>query len=98
MGPCIVTKDEFGAPGGHRLWLTVNGKIRQDSNTSDLLFGVPEIVASLCAALTLEPGDVIATGTPSGVAAGMKEPGFLQTGDEVVASVEGIGSLTNRIV
>lgn len=98
MGPCIVTRDEFGAPGGHRLWLTVNGKIRQDSNTSDLLFGVPEIVASLCAALTLEPGDVIATGTPSGVAAGMKEPGFLQTGDEVVASVEGIGSLTNRIV
>jgi 2-keto-4-pentenoate hydratase/2-oxohepta-3-ene-1,7-dioic acid hydratase in catechol pathway len=98
MGPCIVTADEYGDPSGHRLSLTVNGKIRQDSNTADLLFGVPEIIASLCAALTLEPGDVIATGTPSGVAAGMKEPGFLQTGDEVVAEVEGIGKLTNGIV
>jgi 2-keto-4-pentenoate hydratase/2-oxohepta-3-ene-1,7-dioic acid hydratase in catechol pathway len=98
IGPCIVTADEFGAPGGHRLSLKVNGKIRQDSNTSDLLFGVPEIIESLAGALTLEPGDVIATGTPSGVASGMKEPGWLNVGDVVEAEVEGIGVLRNTIV
>jgi 2-keto-4-pentenoate hydratase/2-oxohepta-3-ene-1,7-dioic acid hydratase in catechol pathway len=98
IGPYVVTKDEFGQPGGHRLTLTVNGKIRQDSNTSDLYFGVPKIIESLSAALTLEPGDVIATGTPSGVAAGMKEPLWLQKGDVVEAYVEGVGVLRNTIV
>lgn len=98
IGPYIVTKDEFGQPGGHRLSLTVNGKVRQDSNTSDLYFGVPKIIESLSAALTLEPGDVIATGTPSGVAAGMKEPVWLQKGDVVEAYVEGVGVLRNAIV
>lgn len=98
IGPCITTKDEFGAPGGHRLTLRVNGQTRQDSNTSDLLFGVPEIIESLSGALTLEPGDIIATGTPSGVASGMKEPGWLKTGDVVEAEVEGVGTLRNRIV
>jgi 2-keto-4-pentenoate hydratase/2-oxohepta-3-ene-1,7-dioic acid hydratase in catechol pathway len=98
IGPYIVTKDEFGAPSGHRLTLKVNGKTRQDSNTSDLYFGVPKIIESLSGALTLEPGDVIATGTPSGVAAGMKEPAWLQKGDVVEAEVEGVGVLRNTIV
>lgn len=98
IGPVIVTKDEFGAPGGHRLTLKVNGTTRQDSNTSDLYFGVPKIIESLSGALTLEPGDIIATGTPSGVAAGMKEPAFLQKGDVVEAEVEGVGVLRNTIV
>jgi 2-keto-4-pentenoate hydratase/2-oxohepta-3-ene-1,7-dioic acid hydratase in catechol pathway len=98
IGPCVTTKDEFGAPGGHRLSLKVNGETRQDSNTSDLLFGVPEIIESLSGALTLEPGDIIATGTPSGVASGMKEPGWLKVGDVMEAEVQGIGVLRNRIV
>jgi 2-keto-4-pentenoate hydratase/2-oxohepta-3-ene-1,7-dioic acid hydratase in catechol pathway len=98
MGPCIVTADEFGDPGGHRLALKVNGRIRQDSSTADLYFSVPQLIASLSAALTLDPGDVIATGTPSGVAQGMNPPEWLQVGDLVEAELEGIGVLRNRIV
>ena len=98
IGPIVVTKDEFGTPDGKRLTLKVNGKIRQDSNTSDLYFGVPKIIESLSGALTIEPGDIIATGTPSGVAAGMKEPAWLNKGDVVEAEVAGIGVLRNTIV
>jgi 2-keto-4-pentenoate hydratase/2-oxohepta-3-ene-1,7-dioic acid hydratase in catechol pathway len=98
MGPCIVTKDEFGDPSGHRITLRVNGETRQDSNTSDLLFNVPAIVESVCASLTLHPGDVIATGTPSGVALGMTPQKFLNVGDVIEAEVEGIGVLRNRVV
>ncbi len=98
MGPCIVTKDEFGSFSGHRITLRVNGETRQDSNTSDLLFGVPEIIESLCASLTLHPGDVIATGTPSGVALGMTPQKFLNVGDVMEAEIEGIGILRNKIV
>lgn len=98
MGPCIVTKDEFGDWSGKRISLKVNGEIRQDSNTSDLLFGVPQILASLSASLTLHPGDVIATGTPSGVALGMTPQKWLNVGDVVEAEVEGIGVLRNRVV
>ena len=97
MGPCIVTADEFGAPAGHRISLTVNGAMRQDSNTADMLFDVTQILVSLSAGLTLEPGDVIATGTPSGVAFGMEPQQFLQSGDVMVAAIEGIGQLRNRI-
>jgi 2-keto-4-pentenoate hydratase/2-oxohepta-3-ene-1,7-dioic acid hydratase in catechol pathway len=98
MGPCIVTKDEFGDPSGHRITLRVNGETRQDSNTSDLLFNVPAIVESVCASLTLHPGDVIATGTPSGVALGMTPQKFLNVGDIMEAEVEGIGVLRNKVV
>jgi 2-keto-4-pentenoate hydratase/2-oxohepta-3-ene-1,7-dioic acid hydratase in catechol pathway len=98
MGPCIVTADEFGEPGGHRLSLKVNGRIRQDSDTADLYFSVPQLIASLSAALTLDPGDVIATGTPSGVAQGMNPPGWLQVDDVMEAEVAGIGVLRNKIV
>ncbi len=98
IGPYVVTKDHFGDWSGHRLWLKVNGQIRQDSNTSDLLFGVPKIIESLSAALTLEPGDVICTGTPAGVASGMNPPVWLQSGDVMEACVEGIGVLRNKIL
>ncbi len=98
MGPCIVTADEFGNPSGHRISLKVNGQIRQDSNTSDMLFDVAAIVSFLCASLTLDPGDVIATGTPSGVALGMTPQLWLNVGDVVEAEIEGIGSLRNKIV
>ena len=76
----------------------MNGEIRQDSNTRDLLFGIPRIVEALSAGITLEPGDVIATGTPSGVALGMNPQRWLDTGDVVEAEIEGIGVLRNRIV
>jgi 2-keto-4-pentenoate hydratase/2-oxohepta-3-ene-1,7-dioic acid hydratase in catechol pathway len=98
MGPYIVTADEFGRPEGHRLSLSVNGERRQDSTTSDLLFSVAEIIAHLSAGLTLEPGDVIATGTPSGVGMGMTPQKWLAVGDTVVAEIEGIGALTNTVV
>jgi 2-keto-4-pentenoate hydratase/2-oxohepta-3-ene-1,7-dioic acid hydratase in catechol pathway len=98
IGPCVVTADEYGDPAGHRLTLKVNGEVRQDSNTSDLLFGVPKIIEALSWGLTLEPGDIIATGTPHGVAAGMKPPKWLNVGDVVEAEVEGIGILRNTIV
>jgi 2-keto-4-pentenoate hydratase/2-oxohepta-3-ene-1,7-dioic acid hydratase in catechol pathway len=97
MGPCIVTAEEFGDPAGHRIWLTVNGETRQDSNTADMLFNVVDILVSLSAGLTLEPGDVIATGTPSGVGMGMKPQQFLKRGDVIVAGIEGIGELRNRV-
>ncbi|MBM3609339.1 MAG: fumarylacetoacetate hydrolase family protein [Alphaproteobacteria bacterium] len=98
IGPWIVTKDEFGEPGGHKITLKVNGKIRQDSNTSDLYHGVPAIIEALSGALTLEAGDIIATGTPSGVAAGMTPPVWLKTGDVMEVEIAGIGVLRNKIV
>ena len=98
MGPCVVTADEFGDPSGHRLGLRVNGDTRQDSTTSDLLFSVAEIISALAASMTLDPGDVISTGTPSGVALGMTPQRWLQVGDIVEAEIEGIGVLRNRIV
>jgi 2-keto-4-pentenoate hydratase/2-oxohepta-3-ene-1,7-dioic acid hydratase in catechol pathway len=98
IGPVVVTADEFGDPSGHRITLRVNGETRQDSNTSDLLFDVPAILTHLSASLTLEPGDVIATGTPSGVALGMDPQKWLNVGDVVEAEVEGIGVLRNRII
>lgn len=97
MGPWIVTSDEFKNPSGHRISLRVNGQTRQDSNTADMLFGCAEIVASLSEGLTLEPGDVVATGTPSGVALGMTPQVWLKSGDVVEAEIEGVGVLRNRI-
>lgn len=97
MGPWIVTRDEFGDPSGHRISLRVNGEIRQNSNTSDMLFDCAAIVASLSEGLTLEPGDIIATGTPSGVALGMSPQVWLKPGDRLEAEVEGIGILHNTV-
>lgn len=97
IGPWIVTKDEFGDPSGHRITLRVNGETRQDSNTSDLLFDCAAIVASLSEGLTIEAGDIIATGTPSGVALGMSPQKWLKDADIIEAEVEGIGVLRNRV-
>ncbi|MET2829281.1 fumarylacetoacetate hydrolase family protein [Mesorhizobium shangrilense] len=98
MGPWIVTADEFGNPEGHRLSLTVNGGVRQASTTTDLLFSVAEIISHLSAGLTLEPGDIIATGTPSGVALGMSPQAWLEIDDVVAAEIDGIGVLRNRVI
>jgi 2-keto-4-pentenoate hydratase/2-oxohepta-3-ene-1,7-dioic acid hydratase in catechol pathway len=97
-GPWIVTRDEFGDPAAHRLSLTVNGEGRQDSTIADMLFDCREIVASLSAGLTLEPGDIICTGTPSGVGLGLTPQSFLQHGDVVDCAIDGIGRLRNRVV
>ena len=90
-GPWLVTADEVPDPGKLALWTEVNGERRQNSNTADLIFGVDEIVSYVSQFMTLLPGDVIPTGTPSGVGMGFKPPKFLKPGDRVRLSVEGLG-------
>jgi acylpyruvate hydrolase len=98
IGPCIVTTDELDDASGLKMQTRVNGMIKQDSNTSDLLFGVKQIVSYLSKSFTLEPGDLIATGTPEGVGFTREPPEFLAPGDEVELYIEKIGHLRNRIV
>ena len=97
MGPCIVTVDKLGDGSNLRVMTKVNGEIKQDSNTLDLLFTAKDIVSYLSQSFTLEPGDVIATGTPSGVGFVRDPPEFMKPGDTVEVSIEGIGTLTNSI-
>ena len=97
MGPCIATGDEVGDPMNLNMWLRVNGELRQSSNTGRMIFDIPEIISILSDGMTLQPGDVIATGTPSGV--GMTNPELLlKPGDVVEAWIEHIGALRNRVV
>ncbi len=98
MGPVIVPARDIPKPQNLRLMTRVNGEVRQDSNTSDMLYDISRIVEILSAGLTLEPGDVIITGTPSGVAAGMTPPPWLKDGDVVECEIESIGVLRNRVV
>ncbi len=98
MGPFLVLADDIADPQELRLWCKVNGEIRQNSWTKDMLFGVCEVVSYISRFMTLLPGDVIATGTPSGVAGGMRPPQFLQAGDLVECGIEGLGQLTQRVV
>jgi 2-keto-4-pentenoate hydratase/2-oxohepta-3-ene-1,7-dioic acid hydratase in catechol pathway len=97
-GPWLVTADEVSDPGKLALWTEVNGERRQSSNTADLIFGVDEIVSYVSQFMTLLPGDVIPTGTPSGVGMGFKPPKFLKPGDQVRLSVEGLGEQNQRLV
>lgn len=97
IGPAIVTADEIGDPHTLRLTLRVNGETMQDSNTSDLVFNIPTLLAVLSRGMTLEPGDILATGTPSGVGMGRTPQVWLQPGDVVEAEIEKIGVLRNRI-
>lgn len=97
LGPVIVTADEIADPHNLRIALTVNGEQRQDGNTRDMIFDIPTLIASLSEGLTLEPGDIIATGTPSGVGYAMEPPQFLTDGDVVVCDVEGVGLLENTL-
>ena len=96
MGPWIVTRDEIPDPGRLSIRCTVNGDVRQDASTADLIHGVAELIAFCSRFFTLEPGDVIATGTPGGVGAFREPPVFLADGDVVAVSIEGIGTLENR--
>jgi 2-keto-4-pentenoate hydratase/2-oxohepta-3-ene-1,7-dioic acid hydratase in catechol pathway len=97
LGPFIVTPDEFGDPQDKRLTARVNGETMQDSTTAEMIFGVAEIVSFLSHACTLEPGDLILTGTPWGVGGFRDPPVFLEPGDTVEIEVEGVGVLANEV-
>jgi 2-keto-4-pentenoate hydratase/2-oxohepta-3-ene-1,7-dioic acid hydratase in catechol pathway len=98
FGPVIVTADEIGDPHALQLRLTVNGDQRQNGNSRHMLFKIPTLIADITSGMTLEPGDVIATGSPQGVGAAMDPPTFLQPGDVVECTIEGIGTLRNPVV
>jgi len=97
IGPWIVTADEIQDPHRLRLRCTVNGEVRQDSDTSQLIHNVWQQIAYLSTAFTLQPGDLIATGTPEGVGIARKPPVFLQSGDVVRCEIEGIGAIVNTV-
>ena len=97
-GPCIVTADEIPDPQTLDLWLTVNGVEKQRSNTSHMLFKVDELIADISQGITLEPGDIIATGTPEGVGAGRTPQEFVWPGDVIECEVVGIGRLRHPVV
>ncbi|HEY4254710.1 MAG TPA: fumarylacetoacetate hydrolase family protein [Roseomonas sp.] len=97
MGPAILTADDVPDPAALRLTTHVNGEKRQDALVADLIFDVPTLIEAISAAITLEPGDVIATGTPAGVGIGFNPPKFLNKGDVVRIEITGIGVLENRV-
>jgi 2-keto-4-pentenoate hydratase/2-oxohepta-3-ene-1,7-dioic acid hydratase in catechol pathway len=98
LGPWIIPADEIASPPDLRISLTVNGALRQDSRTTQLIFDIPTIIATLSQGLTFETGDIIATGTPSGVGYAMTPPCVLAPGDVIEATVEGIGTLRTTVV
>jgi 2-keto-4-pentenoate hydratase/2-oxohepta-3-ene-1,7-dioic acid hydratase in catechol pathway len=97
MGPAIVTADAAGWPPRLSISTWVNGELRQRAPVADLIFGIPTLIATISAAITLEPGDIIATGTPAGVGIGFSPPRFLKPGDRVRIEVPGIGVLENPV-
>jgi 2-keto-4-pentenoate hydratase/2-oxohepta-3-ene-1,7-dioic acid hydratase in catechol pathway len=98
VGPWIVTPDEVGDPHALRLRTWVNGELRQDSNTRHLIHNCFDVVALLSTVMTLEPGDLVATGTPSGVGIGFQPPRYLKAGDVVRVEIERIGAIENRVI
>lgn len=96
MGPALVTRDELDG-SALAISCSVNGELRQNANTSDLIFDIPTLIETISAGIALQAGDVIATGTPAGVGIGMSPPRFLESGDEIVVEVEGLGRLVNRV-
>jgi 2-keto-4-pentenoate hydratase/2-oxohepta-3-ene-1,7-dioic acid hydratase in catechol pathway len=98
FGPAIVTADEIDDPHALDISLTLNGEVMQSSNTRELIFGIPALIAHLSSVFTLEPGDIIATGTPAGVGFARKPPRWLCPGDEVRVQIQGIGELMNPVV
>lgn len=96
MGPWLVTADELDPANlGVKCW--VNDELRQNANTRDLIFDIPTLIATISAGITLQPGDVIATGTPAGVGIGFTPPKFLKRGDRVTIEIEGLGRLSNSV-
>ena len=98
VGPFLATREEVPDPHGLGLWLEVNGERLQESNTSDMIFRIPALVSYLSQFLTLLPGDLISTGTPSGVGLGFKPPRYLKPGDVVELGIDGLGSSRQRAV
>ena len=97
MGPFITPAEFVQAPQALTLTLAVNGQVKQHSNTASMVFSIQEIIEHLTTIMTLEPGDIIATGTPSGVGYGRKPPEFLRPGDRMVAEIEGLGRLETEM-
>jgi 2-keto-4-pentenoate hydratase/2-oxohepta-3-ene-1,7-dioic acid hydratase in catechol pathway len=97
IGPWIVTTEEIPDPHSLRISLTLNGQTMQDSSTGNMIFKIPYLVSHLSQSLTLEPGDIISTGTPEGIGAGRTPPVFLKPGDSISITVEKIGTLTNPV-
>ena len=98
IGPAIVTADEIEDPHNLKISLSLNGEVMQDSNTSNLIFGVPRLISYLSSVFTLESGDIIATGTPAGVGFARKPPRWLRPGDECRIEIQGLGELVNPVV
>ncbi len=98
MGPAVVTADELEDPHNLAISLVLSGDVMQSSNTHNLIFKVPRLISYLSSVFTLEPGDIIATGTPAGVGFARTPPRFLRPGDEVTVRIEGLGELTNPVV
>jgi 2-keto-4-pentenoate hydratase/2-oxohepta-3-ene-1,7-dioic acid hydratase in catechol pathway len=98
FGPAVVTADEVADPQNLAISLTLNGELLQNSNTRNMIFQTPRLIAFLSSVFTLEPGDIITTGTPAGVGFARKPPRWLKPGDEVTVRVEGLGELTNPVV
>lgn len=98
LGPCLVTSDEVKDPGKLTLQMRLNGKVRQNSTTSNLVFGPSALLSFLSQSLTLEPGDVISTGTPGGIGFYANPKVFLQPGDVMEVEIEEIGLLRNTVV
>jgi 2-keto-4-pentenoate hydratase/2-oxohepta-3-ene-1,7-dioic acid hydratase in catechol pathway len=98
MGPCVVTAEEFGDPQRKQLQCRINGVVKQDATTADMIFPVATIIEWLSRGMTLEAGDVIATGTPQGVGMGRTPQEFLHDGDLIETEIEGIGTLRNKVV
>jgi 2-keto-4-pentenoate hydratase/2-oxohepta-3-ene-1,7-dioic acid hydratase in catechol pathway len=98
MGPWIVTADEIKDPHALDIKLEINGEVLQDSNTKELIFKIPELIAFLSSVFTLEPGDIVSTGTPSGVGFTRNPPRFLRAGENVAITIQQIGTLSNPIV
>ena len=97
-GPWLTTRDAVPDPHALSIRMRVNGNVVQDSNTSNLIFRIPTLIAFISAAITLEPGDIIATGTPDGVGVFRKPPVFLKSGDVMEVEIEGLGTLRNHVV
>lgn len=98
MGPALVTADEIPDPHQLAIRLTIDGEVMQNSSTSNLIFNIPQLIASLSEVMTLEPGDVVSTGTPPGVGMSRKPPRYLRAGDVVSITIEHVGTLTNTVV
>jgi 2-keto-4-pentenoate hydratase/2-oxohepta-3-ene-1,7-dioic acid hydratase in catechol pathway len=98
IGPHVITADELGDIGGRRITTRLNGVVKQDASTDQMLVKIPHILEFLTRSVTLQPGDIVTTGTPGGVGAFRNPPEFMKPGDEITVEVEGVGALSNPVV